>query len=159
MDKRSVVDAVVESLEADLVQLRAAAQQTRKGAIHEESRSENDKDTRGLEASYLARGQALRVEQTVESLAKIRFMQLASFDEQTPLNLSALVTVQSDEEIKHFFLAGSAGGVKVKVDGTTVQLITPASPMGRMLISKRVGDEFSLNIDGKSREYEILAVC
>ncbi|MBA2542894.1 MAG: GreA/GreB family elongation factor, partial [Deltaproteobacteria bacterium] len=37
-----------------------------------------------------------------------------------------------------------------------VQVITPASPLGRALVGKRVGDEVELKIAGKARMLEIV---
>jgi len=43
-------------LAADLDTLERAHRATTEGATHEEAKPENDKDTRALEQSYLARG-------------------------------------------------------------------------------------------------------
>ena len=46
---------------ADLATLEKAQHATQAAATHEEAKPENDKDTRALEQSYLARGQALEL--------------------------------------------------------------------------------------------------
>ena len=53
------------------------------GATHSEARPENDKDTRGLELSYLARGQAQRVAELQIVLGAVSEMRLRC----TALNL------------------------------------------------------------------------
>src|SRR5262249_35036413 len=54
--KRQLLDLLREQLEV----LEHAHRTTHAGATHEEAKPENDKDTRALEQSYLARGQANR---------------------------------------------------------------------------------------------------
>jgi transcription elongation GreA/GreB family factor len=157
-DKAALVAAAVDRLREDAEALRESARQTREGAIHEESRAENDKDTRGLEASYLARGQAARVEEMEEAAAKLRFLELKAHGPDDPIGLSALVTVEVDGAEQRYFLVPVAGGLRVSVGGVEVQLLTPASPLGRSLVDKREGDDFELRLRGRLREYEIVEV-
>ena len=151
-------DAALDALERELEALRESAEKTRRAATHEESRPENDKDTRGLEASYLARGQAQRVEETEEALTRLRFMPLKDFTSETRIDLSALVTLELDGEPRTYFLVPAGGGREFEIDGTRVQLLSPATPVGRALTQRYIGDSFELRIAGKLREYEILDV-
>ena len=48
----------MRAVAADLASLQRAHRATVEGATHEEAKPENDKDTRALEQSYLARGQS-----------------------------------------------------------------------------------------------------
>ena len=50
-------------LGAHLETLERAHRAACEGATHEEAKPENDKDTRALEQSYLARGQAARIDE------------------------------------------------------------------------------------------------
>lgn len=156
--KRRVVEAILRKLDDDAAVLRAQANATREAATHEESRPENDKDTRGLEASYLARGQARRVEETEEAIAKLKFLPLLAFAPGDEVSLSALVTVEDDAGAQHYFVSPVAGGVEVIVDGVVVRVVTPASPFGRALVGKTVGDGFELRIQREAREYELTSV-
>src|SRR5687767_406927 len=61
IDKQALVTALLAKLEAELANMTKAANTAREAATHEEAKPENDKDTRALEASYLAAGQAERV--------------------------------------------------------------------------------------------------
>ncbi len=158
IDKQIVRDAALDLLQRELASLRESAEKTRRAATHEESRPENDKDTRGLEASYLARGQARRVEETEEALNRLRFMELAHFDGGAGIGLSALVELEVDGDERCYFLVPAGGGRKVEAQGHLIHLLTPATPVGRALIDKAAGDDFELRIAGKLREYEILSV-
>lgn len=158
LDKAALIAAAMAQLRRDADALRESARQTREGAVHEESRAENDKDTRGLEATYLARGQAARVEEMEEAITKLRFLELRAFGPDDPIGPSALVTLEGEDGERRYLLVPVAGGLRVEVDGRTVQLLTPASPLGRALVGKQTGDEMELRLRGRLREYEIVDV-
>src|SRR6476469_2835162 len=60
-EKQAIIDAIRAVLEQEIANLTAAAIATREGATHEDAKPENDKDTRAVEAGYLAGAQAKRV--------------------------------------------------------------------------------------------------
>ncbi len=155
MNKQRILDAALAQLRTELETLRRFATETRDAATHEEAKAENDKDTRGLEQSYLARGQAMRVEEVDETIKRLRFLQLPSFEDGRPIDLGALVRLLVDDEPKHVLLVPSGGGTKVESDGLQVVLVNPAAPVGRALIGKEEGDDFTLRIAGKVREHEV----
>ena len=80
MNKTVVHRLLLEKLEVDLDVLQRAAQTAYEAATHEENVAENKYDTLGLEASYLATGQARRVEQIRQSLKSCRTMALEPFN-------------------------------------------------------------------------------
>lgn len=159
LSKKGIIDAAITVLERQSERMAALAEGSRKDAVHEESRAENDKDTRGLESSYLARGQALRVAKLRDDIASLKFMDLRTFRPDTPISLGALVELEDeDDEHSLIFLAPGAGGLDVEVDGRRVRLINPASPLGRALVDKVEGDDIELRLKGSIRELLIFAV-
>lgn len=157
--KAAIRDALVERLREEANKARAAADTTRSGAIHEENRAEHDKDTRATEASYLARGQAMRVEDLEESIVRIRTLSLGDYGDGRPIGLGALVEVLIDESTRrHFFIAPVGGGETLQIAGQEIRVITPASPVGRALVDRQADDELELKLGGRQRLYEILSV-
>lgn len=154
-DKRALLDAVRARVAADLEAITSSQRQIHAGATHEESRPENDKDTRALEASYLARGLAQRVAELEAAVRLLGAVALRDFGGDDPIGLTALVDVEDDDglERRYFVLPAGAG---LEVDG--VQVVTPASPLGRALLGKREGDELELRTARKARTLTILAV-
>ena len=144
---------LVTILEGTLSGLERAHADARAGATHEEAKPENDKDTRALEQSYLARGQAMRIETLKAGLASLVVMGLTPTDTVKP---GALVEAEDDDgEALFYFVAPEGGGTKLK-DGVLV--VTPLSPVGAALIGKREGDEVELRVAGKARLMTILRV-
>ena len=131
-------------------------QSAREGATHEEAKPENDKDTRALEQSYLARGQALRIEELKTGIADVESMVLRAFREGQPAALGAVITADEDGETLTFFLAPHGGGAKIA--GGVVQVVTPKSPLGRALLGKQAGDDCEVPLAGRIRALSLVAV-
>ena len=156
--KRALIDALLEHFDDEIEARKKNAEATVVGATHEEAKPENDKDTRALEATYLARGQAMRVEELQDAATRIRFIPWRDFSNEDAIDVSALVHVEIDGNPTTFFLIPDGGGRKAIANDVSVQFISPGSPLGRALVGKQIGDEFELRIAGKLREYKIIEV-
>jgi transcription elongation GreA/GreB family factor len=143
---------LLEQLEAQLASARAAHAAATEGAISDESRPENDKDTRGLEQSYLARGHAQRVADLETAVAIVGAMQVAALSK---VAVGALVVVEEDDRERALFVAAHGGGLVI---GGDVTVVTPTSPMGRALHGKLADDECELVAGGAQRTLTIVEV-
>jgi transcription elongation GreA/GreB family factor len=157
--KHALKEELVAMLASDLAARERAHRATREAATHEEAKPENDKDTRALEQSYLARGEALRVEEMRQGLEDVRAMAARAFRESERVALSALVSAEGEGagDVSVFFLVPYGGGSKLA--GGAVQVVTPKSPLGRALLGKVVGDDCELVVAGKTRTLSIVAVA
>ena len=153
--KQALKEELCRALAAELSTLERAQKAALEGATHEEAKPENDKDTRALEQSYLARGQASRVEELRAGLAEAQAMPVRAFEDR-PIALGALVTAEEGDETRWFLIAPSGGGSRLG-EGR-VQVVTPRSPLGRALIGKRAGDDCEVALAGKTRALAIVSV-
>jgi hypothetical protein len=158
MDKAALIQALCDLLEEEIARAAETAERAREGAVHEEARPENDKDTRALESSYLARGQAQRVVDLQVALKQVRFMEVRSFGPDDAIAISALCQLESDTETRWIFLTPAAGGRRLQLAAAAVDVLTPEAPLGRALIGRCQADDIILRAVGKSREYEIRTV-
>jgi hypothetical protein len=160
LDKRELVRALGTLLEQEIERATETAERTRAGAGHEEARPENDKDTRALEASYLARGQAQRVVDLQQSLKLVRFMEVRAFGPDDAIDVSALVQLEAGDEQRCVLLAAAGGGRKLAADGggEGVDVVTPESPLGQALAGRYQGDEFVLRTGNRTKEFVIVGV-
>jgi transcription elongation GreA/GreB family factor len=161
MDKHGLIRALIASLEEDIARAIESAERTRAGAVHDEARPENDKDTRALEASYLARGQAQRVADLQVALKQVVFMEVRSFGPDDAIALSALVqleSLESEDETRWYLLACAGGGRRIAHEGSHADVLTPEAPLGRALAGRHRGEELVLRIGGRVRELSIVAV-
>ncbi|MBE7454929.1 MAG: GreA/GreB family elongation factor [Kofleriaceae bacterium] len=150
-DKAALCAELMAQLEAALAAATAAHQATVEGATHAESRAESDKDTRALEQTYLARGQALRVVELQAALADLAAWRPRRFAADDAVALGAVVTVEEAGDRRVLFLAPAGGGNTLAGD---VQVVTPHSPLGRALLGKQAGDDVEL----PRRSLEIVSV-
>jgi hypothetical protein len=157
-DKGRVLARVIDQLTEGALHMAQHAEKTRADATHAEAKPENDKDTRALEQSYLARGQAMRAEEELEHVQVLRYLNLAPWRDDDPISAGALIELEADDALKVVFLLPHGGGVEVEVDGVEVQVITPASPLGKLVLGRGVGDEVVLRTRGSAREYVISRV-
>ena len=158
MNKKSLVESLCEQLEKDKLLLIEAAKATYEAATHEESKPENEYDTRGLEASYLAGAQAKRVAEIEELLVICKHLILKTFGPEDKINSSALVEVASGKKKNLLFILPKGGGVHFFFEGKEIQVITPNSPLGEALQDLTLGDVAQVENGSQIREYEIVNV-
>lgn len=159
MDKKSLLQQLFQKIENDLNTARAAATATAQGATHEESKAEGSKDTRATEASYLARGQAMRVEELEETLNRLRFMRTEKFDIDTPISAGAVVCLENEKAVQRwYYLVVAGGGYELDSGKKKITTITPQSPLGKSLIEKQVSDEIEFRVGGKMQIFDIIDV-
>lgn len=147
-----LIQRLSEALEVAQRSHRAAVE----GATHEQAKPENDKDTRGLEQSYLARGQALRIADQTAQLAILKAMSLRPLSNDAAGDVGTLVTLEEDDKLQRYLILPHGGGLVL--DDGAVQVVTPSAPICRAMIGKHVGDETVLTLGGKKRELVVDAI-
>jgi len=159
MTKQQLLQTIISRLEADLALFTGAARTAHEAATHEECAPDNKYDTTALEASYLAQGQANRARDLRLNLEAYRALTLQSFDESTPIRLTALVTLEDEDgTVKRLFLGPNEGGMRIADEEGEVVVITPGSPLGRSLLGRRAGDEFQAGDAADVATYTIVSV-
>ena len=159
MKKQRLLENIIAALSADLELLTGAAKAAHAAATHEECQPDNKYDTTGLEASYIAQGQANRAQDIRRALESYRQVTLRDFDETTPVRLTALVTLEAEDgSRREVFLGPAAGGLKVAGSDTPCIVITPESPLGRALLGKVCDDEVQVDSGTERRSYTLIAV-
>lgn len=144
MNKQTVLDQFLSVLHAELAALTRAAQGAFAAATDPDSKAENKYDTRTLEASYVARGQAQRVAELQEAVRAFGTLSGKALESGAAVTLGALVSLEMPGEVAHYFLGPFAGGTEIVNEGQEVVIITPASALGQKLIGRRAGDTIAL---------------
>jgi transcription elongation GreA/GreB family factor len=159
MTKKEIHECFVRQLSDELEAIRAAAKDTFATATNEEHHAKSKYETFSLESSYLARGQAKRVEELTTSLERLQMLPLKPMEATTPIQLGALVRLESDSgETRTLFFAPAGGGEKLDVDGEQIMLLTSSSPMGRAIVGKTTGHRFEITLGGSPRTFTIVSV-
>lgn len=159
MDKLLLQQQVLERLAEDLLQVEQAARTAHETATHEENIAENKYDTLGLEAAYLATGQARRAEAIRQAIAHWRQFRPRPYDASKGIQLGALVClVDADDKQRLLFLGPDGGSMQLVSGAQPVQVISSASPLGRAMLGKCVGDEVALQVAQTRQQFEVLRV-
>jgi transcription elongation GreA/GreB family factor len=157
MNKALLQQQVLEQLAANLRQAEQAALTAYEAATHEENIAENKYDTLGLEASYLAAGQARRVDEIRQAISQWTQLQLRRYDEQHGIQLGALVWLSDAQGTEQCLFIGPEGaGMKLSLDEQEIRVISPRSPLGQRLIGRTEGDTVELRIGARGQTLDIL---
>ncbi len=140
MDKAPLVSSLNAELRHRYDRAISALTGAREAATGADTKAENKYDTRGLEASYLAAGQAEQADELFRALHAVETFEFADFELDAPIALGALVETEQEDEIHHYLLAPAGGGIVLETDqGEPVTVLGPASPLARKLIGQVAG--------------------
>lgn len=159
MNKKELIQTFAKYLHEELESLIAAAKATYEAATHEESKPENEYDTRGLEASYLAGAQAKRVGEIREVLHQFQTLEFKNFSSTDPVLSTALVDVSINGKNSSLLFMPKGGGVNLRWNDKTIQIVTPHSLLGEAILGSKVGDEVEYEVGSRVQTCIILNIC
>ena len=155
MDKFLLQQQVLERLAEDLLQAEQAVRASQEKGTHQENIAENKYDTLGLEAAYLATGQARRAEAIRQAIAHWQQFRPRPYNASEGIQLGALVClVDAGNKPQQLFLGPDGGSMKLVCGSELVQVISSKAPLGRAMLGKCEGDEVSIPV----QQFEVLWV-
>ena len=158
MHKSQLIKKIVDHLIGELEIYFKAARAAHAEATHEQSKAENKYDTRGLEASYLARGQSRQAAEIEQAIVQFQKLPLREFGPADPIDLGALVELHAKGNKSVYFIGPRAGGTEILDGDREILVITPQSPLGQQLVGKQQGERLNLEIAGSRSDYQIVSV-
>ena len=159
INKHSLHKTIETQLSILLTNATNAAIQAYETATHEENKAENKYDTLGLEASYLAQGQAKRVAQLEADIFSFRKLQIKNYNEDMEIGLGALVCLHAQKATdQYIFISPVSGGVSFQYHDLEIMLITETSPLGKALKSTYLGDDVKMMQNQNMTHYEIVGL-
>jgi transcription elongation GreA/GreB family factor len=158
MNKAELLKRIIERLKENLGVLEKAARSSHAEATHESSKAENKYDTRGLEAAYLAGGQARQVREIAEAIKIYETMAPRKFAAGEAIDVGALVELEMDGTNSFYFIGPRNGGLEIEYQHKEVTVITPPSPLGQALTGKKSGDKWTTGTGRGTAKYRVMAV-
>jgi hypothetical protein len=140
MMKSALLEKIRRDLRAQFDRLSKAALDAHAAATDPGSKAESKYDTRSLEASYLAVGQAKQVTEAADAIRIFDGLSLPDFGIDDPVDFGALVETDMDGESSWFLLVPAAGGLVVEHEGVEITLLTPESGLYGKLVGMKTGD-------------------
>jgi len=161
MDKAQLVAQLAAHLRETAATARssmeAAVAEARDGATPAEKRE----DARvSQENSGLARGHRARLERLGADLAALDRFEPATLGPRARVEVGAVVEVEDGDEGRTFFLAPVGAGIELTGPGGDgfLSVVTPASPIGRAVLGRGIGESLEVVVRGESREWTITHV-
>ena len=158
MNKNNLIKKIIAQLVRELALYHKAARASHAEATHEQSKAESKYDTRGLEASYLARGQSRQAAEIELAIEQFQSLSARKFGPKDVIDLSALIELEGKKERSFYFIGPRAGGTEILHEKKEVLVITPQSPLGQQLVGKKQGDRLQIEIGGLRNDYRVIAV-
>lgn len=138
--KTELLELIRVELRARMERLAKAAMAAHAAATDPGSKAESKYDTRNLEESYLATGQARQVRELAETLRVFEGLRPVDFSKSEEIGSGALVEVERGAERLFFLLVPASGGLEIFSEGKEITLLSPESPLYQALAGKRAGD-------------------
>jgi transcription elongation GreA/GreB family factor len=158
MNKAQLVKQIITSLTESLGVLEKAARASHEEATHESSKAESKYDTRGLEAAYLAGGQARQAREILDSIKVYETLVTRDFASGEPIELTALVELDADDTHSTYFIGPKNGGLEIKHRRKEIMVISPQSPLGQNLVGRKAGQRWTAKLGGSTVKYHIVSV-
>jgi len=143
IEKTAAIAKVRAQLQAQYDRIIGAAQEARGYATDPASKAESKYDTRSLEASYLAIGQAEQADELAAALDDFDFFDWPDFAPGDPIAVGALVELDFDGERVFFLIAPRGGGVTCDLEGVELSVLTPMAPLFDRIAGRLAGEVLS----------------
>ena len=146
MDKAYLID-----------QLASKLRDTAERALKFATESRDEAKTGASRAVNLAKGTRQRMDEAQAAAAAVAEFKAQPLKKGERIGLGAIVEVEDGEGGKTLFIAPAGAGEELTGPGGDgfLHVVTPASPLGRALMGKRVGDTAEIMVKGELAEWEI----
>jgi len=159
MDKQFMVEQLTGRIRDSFFVARreqdAAAEEARDGASPDEKRA----DSRvAMEFASLATAQSRRADVARDELAVLEKFRPATVSASAPrVVMGTIIEVEDGAEGRTIFLAPVGAGIELTMpDGDGfVTVVTPASPLGKALLGRELGDTVEVVVKGEPREWTV----
>ena len=158
IEKSEIVASILQQLREEIRVLEDARSMANEEAMPSDDIAESQRENRALENQYLVDGQGKVAQEHRDAILAYEALVPRAFAEHEAAALGALVEVEMGGERTWYFLGPRAGGLDVHVNGATVCVLTPQSPLGRRLIGRNIGDSIVVEEGAGSRIARILAL-
>jgi transcription elongation GreA/GreB family factor len=161
VDKKVLVEQIRGQLQQASRIACMATEDAKAEAMNGATPGEKTLDARvAIEYGQMAKAQAQRARAVAGELAQLERFRPGPAQKQ--VDIGSIVEVEDDEtgEGRTFFLAPVGAGLTLTGPGGdgVLSVVTPASPIGKAVLRRRVGDVVDVTVKGNVREWVITYV-
>lgn len=157
IDKKKIVEILIEKLNSELKEIEGAAKSTRDLVTADDLKSEGKYDTRAIEAGYLASAQNKRVEEIKMDIQMLEELSL-QIEHASKMQLGSLGLIRCNGQERLYFLSSTSGGSMLMVDDHPVLVISVFSPIGDAALGFGPGESFEVETPKEMRQYDVIEV-
>lgn len=152
MDKSKIISELTSKVTKELEKVNQAYVTTKNLVQTGDLKSDGKHDTRATEVNYLADGQRQRItelEQELELLSDI------PTKKEDKVSIGSLVQISLNGNSRKYFIAPTAGGTMLNIDGEAILVISVFSPIGDEALGHSENETFEIELKDDLREYHI----
>ena len=146
IDKATLLQEVIAQVEETLRRLDSGYAVARQATLDSPHVMKSKREVTGIEASYLANALAGNIQDREFWLRTLRGLRLPDAPVRAALGCVVGVGPPDGPAERLYFILPVCGGMEIPVqdDARTVRVITPETPVAKVLLGKSLGDEVSL---------------
>jgi len=156
--KHDIIQKLRKEIEGEILRFQGLTQKARQEARHSEMKQEGKYDTRGIEASYLADGQAKRLGDLQEEFQTLEHIPIQN--SSTTLGVGSLVRLKTETHppVFHWFFLTPKSSLNISLSEIEqpIQIISISSPLGKELLGLEEGDSLEVQTPNGTQSYEVL---
>jgi transcription elongation GreA/GreB family factor len=99
------------------------------------------------------------VEELRTALDRLHAISVKALTRESAIQHGSLVRLETDDgNVRTLYFCPGGGGEQVTVDGAEVCIVTAASPLGKAVLGKRLGETFEIKIGRNLQTFRIADV-
>ena len=163
MDKQELKTQLERQLKEKARLAARSARECADEAMNGATGKEKTVDSRvAIEFASLARGQKERAQKATIALQAMEGFAPPELSKRSRVCVGAVVEIEDEDsgEGRTFFLAPVGAGMTLLGPGGDghLSVVTPASPVGKAVMGRRVGEVIDVTVQGELREWQIVWV-
>ena len=107
---------------------------------------------------FLGSAQKKRVEELKNDLNWLRALPIKAFSSEQGVALGALMELECEKRVSHYFISPSLGGETLKIEETSIQIISQNSPISTAAFGLNQDDSFELETPRGLKVYNIVSL-
>lgn len=136
ISKNQLLDKLIAMRSQDLLSHQKLVEDQRNLANHDEMKQEDSKDTRAIEANYLAGAQEVRLKELEAEINLLNDLKDALTEGHEKVQLGSLVEVEFEDKTETYFITSQTSHT---LDG--VKCISLKSPISQAILQLEVNDD------------------
>ncbi len=160
MDKKALVEKVVEKLQKEVDELEKNILSMRKAAVEAPGAMQSHSDTTKFQMNALKDDIEKQLSVKNGELEILEKFEIISTIPKKEICEGSLIKIRDGEkEINYLFLKGGSG-IQIEDElGNRIIVIGENSPIGKNLLGKKIGDEIITQFGSKERRIRIVDIC